>query len=325
MLFATNRMPRESYQSEANRSISFDPQNTTVSQNMYFCERHGDGEYTEIMQQEFFKRLKALPEKTQILFYIHGFNNQAESDIFPRAEKLQQLFDQESGQQDIIKVVPLIWPCDDDTPVQFLDDYWDDQRAADRSGEAFTRMFAMFNSWRNSDENIKKPCMKRINVLSHSMGNRVLRNALSNWAKKSANNSMPLIFRNVFMVAADVVNHTLEEGQDGRFICDAARNVVVYYANDDLSMPASKVANLRRMTVSRRLGMTGPEDLSKVPKNVYEVDCDDFNNSFDKPKGHSYFLESKSGVVSPVLKHMVNAVKTCRISPAERSTVLKKP
>ena len=100
---------------------------------------------------------------------------------------------------------------------------------------------------------------------------------------------------------------------------------MVYYANDDLAMPASKVANLRNRTVSRRLGMTGPEDLSAVPKNVYEVDCDNFNNTFDKPVGHAYFLDGPKKKVSPVLKHMVQAIKKGRVIPNERPHELPKP
>ncbi len=157
------------------------------------------------------------------------------------------------------------------------------------------------------------------------MGNRVLRNALRYWVENDLRGEMPQLFRNLFMVAADVVNHTLERGAVGQYIPDAARNLVVYYANDDLAMPASKLANLKNKTVSRRLGMTGPEDMAQVPGNVYAVDCDDFNNRFDWPKGHSYFLIDDDGVVSPVLKHMVAAVRGGRVTPGARATVLAAP
>ena len=322
MLFATNRLPRQSAKTRKNRKVTFNLQDTTVSQNMFFCERHGVEDYTELGNRAFFDRLKQLPEKTQILLYIHGFNNTGEAEIFPNAHKLQQLFDQVGG-EGLVHVVPLIWPCDDDSVAHFIDDYWDDQRASDMSGMAFSRMLGKFDVWRSSKENLQSPCLKRINVLAHSMGNRVLRNALRYWVENDAQGQMPMLFRNIFMVAADVVNHTLEPGEEGQYIPDAARNVITYFANDDLAMPASKLANLKNRTVSRRLGMTGPEDLAKTPKNVYEVDCDDFNNDFDKPKGHSYFLEDENGVVSPMLEHMVKAIKTGRVEPAERSTILK--
>ncbi|MFQ5561214.1 MAG: alpha/beta hydrolase, partial [Nitrospinota bacterium] len=287
-------------------------------------ERRGKNRYTEIGNQSFFSRLKALPKRTQVLFYIHGFNNTGEKGIFQNAAVLQTLFDKEGG-KNLVHVVPLIWPCDDDSLLSIIDDYWDDQRAADLSGPAFARLLGKFDGWRRSTEQQDSPCYRRINVLSHSMGNRVLRNAFSNWAKFDGQGQIPQLFRNIFMVAPDVVNHTLEPGEDGQFIPQAARNVVVYFANDDMAMPASKVANLKNRTVSRRLGMTGPENLDALARNVYEVDCDNFNNSFDFPTGHSYFLKNKKGVVSPVLKHMIKAVEDGRVTPANRSIELSSP
>ena len=166
-----------------------------------------------------------------------------------------------------------------------------------------------------------------MNVLAHSMGNRVLRNAISSWVKYDMGGNMIQLFRNVFMVAADVVNHTLERKEKGRYITDSARNVVVYYANDDLAMPASKVANLKNMTASRRLGMTGPESMSekRLARNVYEVDCDNFNNSWGDKKGHTYFLRDDSGRISPVIYHMIAAINGGRVQPPQRHHILEKP
>lgn len=139
--------------------------------------------------------------------------------------------------------------------------------------------------------------------------------------------SMPQLFRNVFMVAADVVNHTLEYKEQGCHIPDSTRNVVVYYANDDLAMPASKLANLKNMTVSRRLGMTGPESMSegKLARNVYEVDCDNFNNSWGDKKGHTYFLRNSRNKISPVIHHMIDAIDGGRVTPEKRQHILEKP
>ena len=328
MLFVTNRTPKQSAKSKLNRKLSFDNQNTAVSQYLYFCERTAANEYTEIKSEGFFHRLKTLScSNTQILFYIHGFNNTMEREIFPNAVTLQRLCDE--YQPNLVEVVPLIWPCDDDHALAFADDYWDDQDAADASGAAFARLLGKFDHWRREQQQQTEPCLRRINVLAHSMGNRVLKNALYAWSQKHVAGNMPQLFRNIFMLAADVENETLEKDQEGRFIVDAARNVVVYFANDDLAMPASKLANLKNKTVSRRMGMTGPEDLSKLPKKVHEVDCDEFNNTFDL-KGHSYFLSKvvtdDNGLtresVSPVIEHMCAAITNGRIKPEVRSHVL---
>ncbi len=323
MLFVTNRMPREGVQSEVGRSISFDLQDTSVSQNLFFCERLRRNSYTEIGNRAFFARLKAPENPEQILLYIHGFNNTGEQEIFPRARLLQNLINGRR-RRNLVQVVPIIWPCDDDSIAAIVDDYWDDQQAADRSGCMFARLLGKFDDWRHDEEQRQAPCTKRINVLAHSMGARVLRNALQSWAQDYGGGEVPQLFRNVFLVAADLVNHALESGEPGRLIADSARNVVVYYANDDLAMPASKLANLKGGTLSRRLGMTGPEELSAVPRNVYEADCDDFNNTFDMPAGHSYFLEGPNREISPVLLHMTKAIRTGRVQPSVRHAVLRR-
>ena len=325
MLFVTNRTPEQSIRSRAGRRITFDLQNTSVSQNLFFCRRTDPDEYEEIGSHAFFSELKAPDGAMQVLLYIHGFNNTGEQEVFPRAKLLEDLVNKMAG-RNLVQVVPLIWPCDDDSIVAILDDYWDDQQSADRSGCTFARLLGKFDDWRCHEDQQKSPCTKRINVLAHSMGARVLRNALRSWAHHYGGGQVPQLFRNVFLVAADLVNHTLERGQEGRFIPDSARNVVVYYANDDLAMPASKLANLKSGTVSRRLGMTGPEDICAVPRNVYEADCDEFNNTFNPPKGHSYFLTAPNGDVSPVLEHIADVIETGRVSGAgEHRHILLSP
>ena len=321
MLFVTNRTPRQSVHSRKNRKIGFDIQNNSVGQSLYFCERLGPDNYIEIGSQAFFNQLKALDGVKQVLLYVHGFNNVAERDIFPRATLLQRLI-VEHGANNLIHVIPIMWPCDDDAAPAMLDDYWDDQRAADQSSFAFARMLGKFNDWRYADAQKRRPCTKRINILAHSMGARVLCGALNHWARRYGSGGIPQIFRNIFLVAADLVNHTFEPNEEGQIIAHSARNVVVYYANDDLAMSASKVANLKSGTMSRRLGMTGPENLAVIPRNVYEVDCDNFNNALDSPLGHSYFLDGANEQISPVLAHLIQAIRTGRVQPPVRSVQL---
>lgn len=323
MLFITARTPNEKPTStlEIGRALTFDKQNTDVSVHEYFCKRNKKDHYIEIGSQSFFKELKELDEETQLLFYIHGFNNLPEADVFPRTEKLEARLNAVYSNK-LVKVIPIIWPCDDDSPIAFVDDYWDDQRASKIAGMLYSRLLGKFEAWRNKPEQLSVPCLKRINILAHSMGNNVLQHAIAEYAE-SHGRAMPQLFRNIFMVAGDVENQTLEKGETGQFIPESARNVVAYYANDDLAMPASKVANLKNLTISRRLGMTGIECLEKTPKNVIEVDCDNFNNTFDLPKGHSYFIETNDGkTVSPCIAHMAHAIKTGRVQHTNRQHVL---
>lgn len=317
MLFITNRVPEGELKSNEGRTIEFAQTNNSVSQSVYYCERTGPGEYIELTSRPFMERLKQSPYK-QVLFYLHGFSNLPEPDIFPRAVELQALFDRDP---DLILVVPIIWPCDADAGI--VEDYWDDQKSADASGPSFARVLEKFMAWRN-DQDESDPCFKRINVLAHSMGNRVLRESLRAWDRYDLSSGVPLLFRNTFLVAADVVNEALEVDQPGSLIAHASRSVVVYYASDDLALRASKISNLRNRVASRRLGHTGPEDMDAVPKNVYAVDCDDVNTRYDPPKGHTYFLSDASGRVGRVFQHMRDTIDRGRVFPGQetRRTVI---
>ncbi len=314
MLFITNRVlqegptPVREINAGLPRSVQFDLANNQAEQSVYFCHRAAQDSYTEIGSLAFLGELKDRQVK-EILFFIHGYNNLPETSIFAKALELQQLFDQKSP--GFIEVVPIIWPCDND--LGQVVDYFDDQIAADQSGIAYARLFKKFLDWREENSTQEHPCTKRINILAHSMGNRVLRAAFNDIVKYFLPQGMPLIFRNIFMVAADIVNESLEPGKDGQHIPPASRNVAVYFAADDLAMRASKVANVGNRIASKRLGHTGPESIYKVDKNVYALDCADFNNQYDSPIGHGYFTRDNAGNSGLVFDHMWRCIETGRV------------
>ena len=314
MLFVTNRRfeqgPGATMVDGASppdpRKVDFNLDDSEPASAVHFCERMSAGIYREVYSAPFMQRLKD-SDVDQLLLYIHGFNNLPEDHIFPRADELQELCN--ATRPGKFEVVPLIWPCDNDLGI--IRDYWDDQKAADASAIGFSRILGKFLSWRDKQVDSDTPCYKRINIIAHSMGNRVLRGTLESWARDYG--ALQGVFRNIFMVAADVVNETLEIGDSGQYIPSACRNLTVYFANDDFALRSSKVTNLKNKIVSRRLGHTGPEHMAKVPRNVYAIDCDDFNNTLDTPTGHTYFLRDDNGYPSPVFNHMMRSMLTGRV------------
>lgn len=323
MLFVTNRFPTQSIRTRKGRKFNFDLKNNAPSNSVFFCEKGEDGDHTEIGSLEFLQRLKD-SEHRQILIFVHGFNNLPDF-VFEMTAELQELCDKKKKNE--VLVVPLIWPCDNDLGI--VEDYWDDQKSADQSSYSFARVLEKFMEWRNSDANDPEiaPCLKRINMLAHSMGNRVLRQTLANWNKYDLASGVPLIFRNTFMVAADVVNETVHEGQTGELISHASRNVIVYYASDDLALRASKAANLKNKIASRRLGHTGPENMDKTPRNVFQVDCDEINTKYDTPTGHNYFrFGRRKGQSGLVFNHIFQCIEVGRVfpdDPHQRSIVME--
>ncbi len=323
MLFITNRFPKQSIRTRSGRHFDFDLNNNAPSNSVFFCERGPDGACTEVGSIDFLARVKKAAHR-QILIYIHGFSNMPD-DIFAGAQEFQELCD--GRRKGEVLVIPLVWPCDNDFGI--VQDYWDDQKSADASAYSFARVLEKFMAWRNSEKYNPQaePCLKRINVLAHSMGNRVLRETLAAWNRYDLANGVPLLFRNTFLVAADIVNESLHGGQRGELICHASRNVVVYYASDDLALRASKASNLRNRIASRRLGHTGPEDMALTPSNVYAVDCDDVNTAYDLPKGHSYFRSGRqAGQPGVVFDHIFAALESGRVFPEaefRRTTIIR--
>ena len=307
MLFITNRVPKGSIRTKKNRPYRFDLENNSPGNSLFYCERMRKGHYVELGSADLLQRLRNTDYR-QLLFYIHGFSNLPE-DVFPAAQEFQRLCDAEKEYE--VKVVPVIWPCDNDRGI--VGDYWDDQKAADSSAFSFSRALQRFLDWREQDaRQMGQPCYKRINVLAHSMGNRVLRETLVAWARYDLASGVPLIFRNAFLIASDIVNESLHKGESGELICNSSRNVLVYFASDDLALRASKAANLKNKIASRRLGHTGPEDMHKTPNNVFAIDCDDVNNLYDNPKGHSYFSSGTNNGPGKVFRHIFSTIRSGR-------------
>ena len=102
---------------------------------------------------------------------------------------------------------------------------------------------------------------------------------------------------------------------------------MAYFASEDLALRASKASNLKNKIASRRLGHTGPENVQHTPTNVYVVDCDDINNTYDNPKGHTYFRSgSPPGQPGLVFDHIFSALTTGRVFPEDefrRTTMIK--
>lgn len=303
LLFITNRRLLEGSRSQVGRAVHFDLADNEPSASLYFCVRNGADDCQELTAPVFLRRLRQSPRR-QVLFYIHGFDSLPERQIFPNALSLQALCDRLAP--GLLEVVPLIWPCDDDFGL--LKDYWDDQAAAEFSGLGFARAIGKFQDWRDRMPE-SEPCLKHVNIVAHSMGARLLRAAVERWAHDYG--APPSFIRNIFLVAPDIGNASLELDGDGRHLAEAARNLVVYFAHDDHALRTSKVVNLRNKVVGRRLGHSGPRDLGRTPRNVVAVDCDSFNSQIDR-FGHSYFLADQSERPSPALIHMVQAMQTGR-------------
>ena len=318
MLFVTNRR-HQCHDSEPYH-ISFDLQDTSPSQEMLFCRRLEGDNYQHLSANDFFTRLSDAKQE-HILFYIHGFNNTGEEQVFPHAKLMQQLFNDTEQAPDVL-VVPLIWPCDD-ALIFLMDDYFDDQKAADKSHHAFAQLFADIHRWQQGLRSLG--VVKKLHLLAHSMGNRVLSNAIKVTVEERVNHP-PKLFQNIFMVAADLVNRAFEEGHHAEHVPLFTENLVIYHARDDLALRASQGVNLFSDGLSHRLGQKGPMKPEQLPEHVFLVDCDEINQLYDLQMvpgvagGHEYFLmDKKKEEISPVFFHYAQTIAKGQVVPATRT------
>ena len=316
----------------------------------YFCEHEQEdaGEHEknagmheqedagkEIGLDRFLHRLQTA-WNSQVLLYVHG--DSAPATVFQENERLQKHCDR--AEPGLVQVVPVLWPAPDRRARTGGNDQDADAQPAPAApgGPISVSVGDVLRTLLHRRDTRRPAERKRISVLAHGVGARVLRDALASWADDAG---PPYgAFRNVFLVAADIGQHALETGQRGRCLSDAARNVTVYYANDDWAF-SSTVTRRQPAAVTRRLGQAGPVDLSATAKNVYAVDCDDVY-ALDRDDGRGgvpgesdespYFLAGSAGSAGsddrekpgPVVTHLLHALRTGRVKadPATRTQVL---
>jgi hypothetical protein len=67
--------------------------------------------------------------------------------------------------------------------------------------------------------------------------------------------------------------------------------------------------------------------MQHTPANVYAVDCDDINNVYDNPKGHTYFRSGRTkGQPGLVFEHIFAALMSGRVFPEDefrRTAIIK--
>lgn len=310
MLFVTNRKINETPHADSlPRSITFDQTGTDrgiVGMDLYFCKRTGKNKYQEIGSNAFFQRIQDSPNK-HVMAMLHGFNVGPDAAIEDHY-RFQKLCDKTGG---AITVVSIVWPSWAGTAW-----YYDDQRQADMSAVGLSRFWSKLLRWAQANK-----FTKRIHNFAHSMGNRVNRESLLGVEKYEGLSLPSYLFDTSFMLAADVPNESLESHHPGVVVSKTSRNVVVYYAEDDNALEASRLLNTATGQTKggyidgRRLGESGPETFNKCASHVYIVDCDRVNEGreddwgwFDA--GHTYYLKDDSGRPSVVFEHITNTIRT---------------
>ncbi|MEL6336255.1 MAG: alpha/beta hydrolase [Pseudomonadota bacterium] len=243
-------------------------------------------------------------EGCDAIVFLHGFASSFDSAM-ARAAEISEVYLAPAGEEGAAKA-PLVfafsWPSHDEL---FFDEtrswaYSGDRERAAEAGPAMARcalrLFEYLAALKHKDR-----CLQRIHLVAHSMGNWALRAAVQNIRELAARNAVavPMIFDNVFLMAADIEADCLEHDQWLAPLFGLTRRVHVYHAQNDKALSASDL----KPNQGNRLGHQGPRNMAALPDTVRAIDCRDVSwTPADGATRHQYYR------LAPEVIHDVKAV-----------------
>lgn len=225
--------------------------------------------YTKITKQYF---LNIISNK-KILVLVHGYNNRHKKvleayDIIK--EKVINYIDDNAYDE----IIGYSWPGGDHKHEYFS--------AKNRSDEAAIRLLNLLIDMKNKNSTM--------DVLAHSMGNRVIFDALKG-------SPVPLV-RNVFSMAAAVNDESLEPGEEFSSSIEKCDRIFVFHSTKDIVLKMAYKSAER----DRALGYSGLEDISYALQddvNIWTINCKKI------VKAHGGYKKSKE-----VFKHINMSLTT---------------
>jgi len=225
-----------------------------------------------------------IASKKKVLVLVHGFNSDWEDVIesyFDLAVGIDHLkhYDQ---------IIGFMWPGGDHA--------WDYRDAARRTKAVGRRLLHLLEDLRGRDA--------EVDLLGHSMGCRVILNALDGWTFKAERTE--LLVKRVFLTAPAVDDEDLEEGEKYYKATKCAEKVVVFFSRKDRMVLCWAFKLGEPNDTGCALGFRGPEDLLGCAKNVSAVNCKRAVGGHNKYKNAPEFYR--------FLNKILSGKKTKRIS-----------
>lgn len=243
---------------------------------------------------------KALPvEKQNILIYIHGMwghRSWYQNDVINGY--YQDVFSREDNPYGM--VISLVWHSGIS--------YWENVDHAYQVGKYFSQVLVELRNWHPL----------RLDVLSHSMGNRVFQGIYSTIEVKEC---YPRIFHNLYMQAADLEANIFEKDQPLDSIMYVADSIHIYVHQNDRSLGMSKSINK-----NDRLGLDTSHTLTTLHERICVINVsliDDNEGIGPTLSNHRYFYSSPS-VRNDMMRHMTGQNNQNRkATPHERYFILQ--
>ncbi len=224
------------------------------------------------------------------LIFIHGYNTSFRGGLTAAAKLHQVLTSNAVGNSQPplkLNICLFSWPSDGsfllgDRNAANRIAYRNDRLDAAASGAAFARSFLKVADFING---LDTRCQRKLHLVTHSMGNYVLRFALQE-LKNQVSDRLPRLFDQILMMAADEDDDAFDLKDKLFDLPRITRRTSIYFNREDLALWASD----RLKGNPPRLGTDGPMQPRQLPRNVYPIDCTKVISRFTDPSEHSYHI-----------------------------------
>jgi esterase/lipase superfamily enzyme len=222
----------------------------------------------------------------KILLVVHGFNNSAKDAMQTYrtvADHIAALRDAE-GNALYDLVVGYLWPGYENKL-----EYYSAKEHAIKLKEKMKDHLVFLASQ-----------AAKVDVIAHSMGNRLMFEALNFPPEKNAKK----IVQNLYSFAAAIDNETIEKKHKFFHSSENCENVLIFHSKQD------EVLEFLYCLAEwdRALGFEGVENLKKLPSNVQLIDCTAF------VLGHSQYF-SASNVYSYIRSELLKQAPSAKSMP----------
>ncbi len=247
----------------------------------------GSSAFFHAAYEEFRSTSGKIPGKSDVLFFIHGFNNDLNMvrDSFEKLHKMYVV----PKESPIAHIIIFTWPgMNKSIPYH----YFDDRKDAVRSGLALYRGMGLFRKFLTSFlvKAGNPDCNTRIHLMAHSMGNRVLKETMLEYERR--NKAVPQVFSQIIPVAADVHWDSFDKGEGFDRLTDFGEEVHVVFHRKDRVLDISKLTK----NLSNRLGRYGRKRKEMSFNTIFDHDVTDMDedkgNTLDKLGNHWYYYSS---------------------------------
>lgn len=187
------------------------------------------------------------------------------------------------------------WPADGRIfpPTQ----YYDERQDALLSGLALARLLCRLRDFIRTALHSGKRCVRRLHLLAHGMGVQVLHAAVQSLTRCYLPSGLPLLFQNIFLMAADDDNDALEKPRKLGPLTHIAKHIHVYHSQGDCALSNGDAM----LSNPDRLGVGGPAGMTRVSEQVTAIDCSGVDAGAPGDGNHQYFRQ-RTEVIDDILQ-----------------------